>query len=140
MPGYRAERVSQQIQQQVSIMFTRQVSDPRLAGVNVTRVEVTGDLRIAKIFVAPIKDDKEATEEMMEALENATGFFRREIAGNLDLRFAPEIRFLLDRAIEKGEHFLQVLSQVQAELHATEPSEPASKRTQTKMKSRRTKE
>ena len=140
MPGYRAERVSQQIQQQVSIMFTRQVSDPRLAGVNVTRVEVTGDLRIAKIFVAPIKDDKEATEEMMDALENATGFFRREIAGNLDLRFAPEIRFLLDRAIEKGEHFLQVLSQVQAELHTDESSIPSPKRTATKDKSQRTKE
>lgn len=139
MPGYRAERVSQQIQQQVSIMFARQVSDPRLAGVNVTRVEVTGDLRYAKIFVAPIQDDQEATAEMMDALENATGFFRREIAGNLDLRFAPEIRFLLDRAIEKGEHFLEVLSQVQAELHPEESPKPARNRSATQVKLRRTK-
>jgi len=140
MPGYRAERVSQEIQQQISIMFMREVSDPRLAGANVTRVEVSGDLRYAKIFVAPIKDDPEATREMMDALDNATGFFRRQLAQYLDLRFAPEIRFLLDRAIEKGEHFLAVLSQVQAELHTAESPEPARQRTTTKVKSRRTKE
>ena len=115
MPGYRAERMSQQVQQQVSIMFTRQVSDPRMAGANVTRVETSGDLRYVKIFVAPIKGDQEATEEMMAALDRATGFFRREISRNLDLRFAPEIRFLLDHAIEKGEHFLEVLEQIHNE-------------------------
>jgi len=140
MAGYRAERVSQEIQQQISIMFTREVSDPRLAGVNVTRVEVSGDLRYAKIFVAPIKGDAEATKEMMTALDNATGFFRRQIGQYLDLRFAPEIRFLLDRAIEKGERFLEVLSQVQVELHAEESPQSARKNTATKFKSRRTKE
>lgn len=115
MPGYRAERMSQQVQQQVSIMFTRQVSDPRFAGANVTRVETSRDLRYVKIFVAPIKGDEAATKEMMQALDRATGFFRREIAGNLDLKFAPEIRFLLDRAIEKGERFLQILEQIHQE-------------------------
>jgi ribosome-binding factor A len=83
--------------------------------VNVTRVEMTGDLRHAKIFVAPVSGDAAATREMMDGLAHATGFFRRQIAANLDLKFAPEIRFLLDHAIEKGERFLQVLEQVQAE-------------------------
>ena len=96
-------------------MFTRQVSDPRFAGANVTRVETSGDLRYVKIFVAPIKGDEAATKEMMAALDRATGFFRREIARNLELKFAPEIRFLLDRAIEKGERFLQVLEQIHQE-------------------------
>ncbi len=91
------------------------MADPRLAGVNVTRVEISGDLRYAKIFVAPQSAGDPATREMMEGLKHATGYFRRQIAASLDLRFAPEIRFLVDRAIEKGEHFLQALDQIHAE-------------------------
>ena len=115
MSGYRAARVSQRIQQEISVLFEREVSDPRLASVNVTRVEVSGDLRYAKIFVAPLHDDENATREMMAGLEHARGFFRHRIAASLDLRFAPEIRFLLDHSIEKGERFLRALEQVHLE-------------------------
>ncbi len=133
MAGYRAERMSQQVQQQVSIMFTREVSDPRMAGANVTRVETSGDLRYVKIYIAPIKGDPEATKEMMAALDHATGFFRRQIAGNLDLKFAPEIRFLLDRAIEKGERFLEILEQIHhEEANTAEPAKSPRKRKATK--------
>jgi ribosome-binding factor A len=118
MPSYRAERISQQIHQQVSIMLEREMADPRLAGTNITHVQMSGDLRIAKIFVAPNRAGEQATREMMDGLAHAQGYIRRQIAGSLDLRFAPEIRFLLDHAIEKGEHFLRVLD----ELHAEEPS------------------
>ena len=118
MAGYRAARASQRIQQEIGMLLEREVSDPRLTGVNVTRVEVSGDLRYAKIFVAPVGGDENATRAMMDALEHATGFFRHRIAQSLDLRFAPEVRFLLDHTIEKGEHFLRALEQVQAEEHA----------------------
>ncbi len=114
MAGYRAARASQRIQQEISTLFEREVSDPRLADVNVTHVEVSGDLRVAKIFVAPITGDDDATRAMLDALDRATGFFRRRIAQSLDLRIAPEIRFLLDRSIEKGERFLRALEQVRA--------------------------
>ncbi|MEW5718808.1 MAG: 30S ribosome-binding factor RbfA [Chloroflexota bacterium] len=114
MAGYRAARASQRIQQEISVMFEREVSDPRLAGVNVTRVEVSGDLRYAKIFVAPITGDDDATRAMMDALDRATGFFRHRVAQSLDLRFAPEVRFLLDRSIEKGERFLRALEEMRA--------------------------
>ena len=115
MPSYRAERIGQQIHLHVSIMLEREVSDPRLAGANVTHVQVSGDLRIAKIFVAPNSAGEDATREMMDGLAHATGYFRNQIAGVLDLRFAPEIRFLLDQAIEKGERFLHALEQIHAE-------------------------
>ena len=115
MPSYRAERIGQQIHQHVSIMLEREVSDPRLAGANVTHVQVSGDLRLAKIFVAPNSAGEDATREMMDGLAHATGYFRHQIAGVLDLRFAPEIRFLLDPAIEKGERFLHALEQIHAE-------------------------
>ena len=114
MSGHRQERVSQHILQQVTLMLEREVQDPRLANVNVTHVEVSGDLRIAKVFVgAPL--DKDESKEMMDGLACAARYFRRRLAENLDMRFTPEIRFQLDHSIEKGERFLQILEQVQAE-------------------------
>ena len=114
MGSHRPERVSERIHQEISVIFAREVSDPRLENLNVTRVDVSGDLRIAKIFVAP-RGDADATRETMDALTRAAGYFRMRLAKNLDLRFAPEIRFQLDQSIEKGERFLQVLEQVEAE-------------------------
>lgn len=127
MPGYRAQRVSERIHQEISILFERGVSDPRLVGVHVTRVEVSGDLRLAKIFVAPIRDNPAETPEMMEGLAHATGFIRRYLAETLDLKFALEVRFLLDRAYEKAERVLQVLDQVEAE--EKQPDQKGKKRT-----------
>jgi ribosome-binding factor A len=127
MAGHRPERIAEQIRQEISIMFAREVSDPRLANANVTRVEVTGDLRIAKIFVTP-RDDKEETAAMMSALKRAAGYFRHQIAESMDLRLAPEIRFFLDYSIEKGEHFLRALEQVQAEERALATSRKRSRK------------
>lgn len=124
MAGHRSERVGERIHQEISLMLDRDISDPRLAYVNVTRVEVTGDLRLAKVYIAPLKDETDQ-KEMMDALSRASGYFRRSLARSLDLRFAPEIRFYLDRSIELGERFLQVLDQVQTE-------EQAAKRRRTK--------
>ncbi len=118
MAGHRAERLAVRIQQEISVMLDREISDPRLANVNVTRVEVTGDLRIAKVYVAPSSPDTDE-KEMMDALARAARFFRRQLAGSLDLRFAPELRFYRDHSIEMGEHFLQVLEQVEREERAT---------------------
>ena len=119
MGSHRPERVSERIHHEMSLIFARQVSDPRLENLNVTRVDVTGDLRLAKVFIAP-REDPDSTRETMAALARAAGYFRKLLAQNLDLRFAPEIRFELDYSIAKGEHFLQVLEQVQSEERAAE--------------------
>ena len=122
MGSHRPERVSERIQHEMSLIFARQVSDPRLENLNVTRVQVTGDLRLAKIFVAP-REEPEATRETMAALARAAGFFRKLLSQNLDLRFAPEIRFEVDYSIVKGEQFLKVLDQVEAEERAVKASQ-----------------
>ncbi len=119
MASHRTERVGERIHQELAVMFGRAISDPRLAGINITRVEVTGDLRLAKVYVAPRKGDQPAEQkEMMDALRHAAGYFRHGLAESMDLRYTPELRFFLDHSIEKGEHFMQVLEQVQAEEQA----------------------
>ena len=120
MSSFRAKRAGQQIHQEISVMLGREIADPRLANVNVTHVDVSGDLRIAKVYVAPASDDAQENQAMLEALEHARGYFRRQIARALDTRFAPELRFVLDHAIERGERFLQILDQVQEERRAAE--------------------
>jgi ribosome-binding factor A len=60
---------------------------------------------------------------MLDGLEHAAGFVRRQIARNLELRFAPEVRFFLDTSIEKGERFLKTLE----ELHAEEQAKTSTK-------------
>ncbi len=118
MAGHRVERIQRHILQEVSLLFEREVSDPRLARLTVTRVEVSGDLRVAKVFVAPAEDDAAVTRETMRALAHAAGYFRHHIAESLDLKFAPEIRFQLDRALAQGERFLRALDEVRGEVRA----------------------
>ncbi len=130
MAGHRSERVGERIHQEISVLLQREISDPRLADVNVTRVTVTGDLRIAKIYVTS-RDPSADPKEMMDALTRASGYFRRHLAASMDLRYTPEIRFYFDRSIQAGEHFLQVLEQVQAEQQAA-ASKPSRRRTKDK--------
>lgn len=120
MAGHRAERISQRILEEVSLILGREIEDPLLANVNVTHVEVSGDLKVAKVYVAAPVDADEA-EAVMDALGRAARYFRRRLAENMDLRLVPEVKFVLDYSIAKGEHFLQVLEQVQEEMHAAEP-------------------
>ena len=115
MASHRPERIGERIRQELSVMFNRGVSDPRLANINVTRVEVTGDLRIAKVYIAPRPENETDDKETIKALAHASGFFRHQLAESMDLRYTPELRFYLDRSIALGEHFLQVLKQVENE-------------------------
>ncbi len=127
MTSYRPERVGARIRQEMSVIFASQVGDPRLENLNVTRVEVSGDLRIAKVYISP-RSDAVATQETMDALARAAGYFRHRLAESIDLRFTPEVRFLVDHSIEKGEHFLQVLEQVEAGERAAGPDKSRSVR------------
>ncbi len=116
MSSHRTERVGELIHHQISLMLDREISDPRLSNITVIRVEMSGDLRIAKVYVASRDKSAEMNEkEIRDALAHAAGYFRRQVARTVDLRYAPEIRFYIDHSIEMGEHFLQVLEQVEEE-------------------------
>ena len=97
----RADRVSKAIKREISLMLTREVKDPGIHFVTVTGVEVSDDLRNAKIFVSILGDEK-AREESMAGLERAKGFLRGEIGHRLRLRYAPEILFFLDKSLEQA--------------------------------------
>ena len=115
MPNpHRQEKLGEQIAAEVSDLLRTRMKDPRVGFASITHVEVSGDLRHAKIFVS-VMGEAEEKKSTMEALRHATGFLRRELAGRLTLRFMPEIVFKLDNSIEQGTRILGLIREMEAE-------------------------
>jgi ribosome-binding factor A len=81
----------------VADILQNDLKDPRLGMVTCTRVDLTNDLRHAKVYVSVLGDDK---DDSMRALTSASGYVRRKLAGRLGLRVAPEIVFVFDPSVE----------------------------------------
>jgi ribosome-binding factor A len=116
----RYEKVCEALRQEVSSIIHDELKDPRLGFVTITRVELTPDLRYAKIFFSVLGED-EAYKRTKEALDSALGFIRRLIAQRIKLRFVPEIAFKEDRSCEYSIKIQQVLDEIK-ELNAPMPS------------------
>ena len=97
----RQRQIAEQIQVELGDLLLRHASDPRLNLVSITAVEVSPDLLLARIYVSHLGDASE-TPRIMAALEHATGFLRRELAGRLSLRLMPELRFEFDTSLERA--------------------------------------
>ncbi|NOT09894.1 MAG: 30S ribosome-binding factor RbfA [Gemmatimonadales bacterium] len=104
----RPEQVGEIIRQVVAETLTREVRDPRIGFVTLTRVEVSGDLSHATVFVMAQGDDTER-EKAVEGLKSAAGFLRRKVAGELATRITPELHFELDRGLEHAARINAVL-------------------------------
>jgi ribosome-binding factor A len=109
----RADKVSEAIKREVSVMLTQEVKDPGIHFVTVTTVETADDLRHAKIFVS-VLGDEETRKETMKGLERAKGYLRRELGQRLQLRYTPEIHFYLDKSIDHAMKIKGILNQLKA--------------------------
>ena len=75
--------------------------------VSIIRVDTTGDLRYARVYVSAL--DKSREKEVLKGLKSASGFLRRELGRALQLRYTPELQFIADDSIQHGAHILEVL-------------------------------
>jgi len=107
----RQERIAEAIREEASLIIHDKLKDPRLGFITISRVEVTRDLRYAKIFFSVLGGD-EAVKKSKEALDSAAGFVRKLIAERLNLRFAPEIAFYEDRSTEYSVRIEEVLNEI----------------------------
>ena len=114
MSTQRAARLGDQIREELSTVFRTEMKDPRIGFASIVKVEVAGDLRHAKVFVSVLGDDKQK-KESLKGLISATGFLRSELGRLLQLRYTPELHFVLDESIEHGTRIAQLLVQVQKE-------------------------
>lgn len=112
----RSERVAEAIREEIATFLHEGAKDPRLtAMVTVTTVEVTRDLRHAKVFVSLLGTDEEK-RSTMEVLDRLTGHVRSRLARALRLRVAPEVAFRFDQSIERAARIESLLAQVRQEL------------------------
>jgi len=97
----RSDRVNSLLQRELGTLISEELRDPRIAFPTVTAVEITPDLRSAKVHVS-VLGDEEAAGKTMKALEDAKPFLRRELGERTDLRFVPELTFVHDRSAEQA--------------------------------------
>jgi len=112
MQGKRLDRVNQLIKEEVSTLLQRELKDPRLGFVTVTEVETAKDLRVAKVFVSVLGDERQWTASLA-GLASARGFVRNWLRQHLDLRVTPEIDFRPDHSMEHAARIQSLLRRVQ---------------------------
>ncbi|MFA4967271.1 MAG: 30S ribosome-binding factor RbfA [Candidatus Margulisiibacteriota bacterium] len=110
----RPERVAELIKEEVSRIIHERVSDPRIGFISITNVELTPDLKSAKIF-ASVLGDKNERQKTFEGLRSATPFIRGRLGDVLNLRFMPEISFVYDKSIERGSRVLAIMYKLNRE-------------------------
>ena len=119
MSQVRVEKLQELIKQEIGKMLLTDLKDPRLGFITVTHVEVTGDLRDAKVYVS-IMGNEAQVKSSWEGLQSSLGFIRREIGKRIRLRFTPTIEFVLDTSLDYSEHIQKLLLQVEREEHSSQ--------------------
>jgi ribosome-binding factor A len=114
MQGKRLDRVNQLIKEEVSNLLQRELKDPRLGFVTVTEVETSKDMRVAKVFVSVLGDERQ-WEGSLAALSSARGFARNWLRQHLDLRVTPDVDFRPDRSMEHAARIQSILQKVKDE-------------------------
>jgi ribosome-binding factor A len=117
--GSRPDRVADQIRGELALLLAREVHDPGIGFITLTRVQVSPDLQLARVHYTVLGDEK-ARAGSARALERAAPFLRRQIGARLRLKRAPELRFLFDDSVAGQDRIEQILN----ELHAAEADRP----------------
>src|SRR5262245_2433370 len=104
----RTRQVADEIRGEIARLLLRDLHDPRLGFVTITAVEMSPDLRSARVFVSTLEGG-EKREQSLEALRSAAGYLRREIGHNLGLRSTPTLDFRIDTSIETGRRIEDLL-------------------------------
>ena len=109
--GSRPDRVADQLRGELATLLARDVHDPGIGFVTLTRVQVSPDLQIARVFYTALGDDK-ARAAARQALERAAPFLRRQIGARLRLKRTPELTFIYDDSIAGQDRIEQILNEL----------------------------
>ncbi|HEY8322178.1 MAG TPA: 30S ribosome-binding factor RbfA [Candidatus Baltobacteraceae bacterium] len=123
MKQQRLEKINHEMQRVIGTLITTELRDPRLGFATVTRVEVSDDLKHAKVYTSVI-GDRHVARQTLDALGHAAGFLRGELGHRIDLRYTPELTFVEDRSAEKAIELAKTLRE-QAERTAILTPAPA---------------
>jgi ribosome-binding factor A len=118
--GSRPDRVGEEIRHALAQLLTRQVQDPGIGFLTLTRVKVSPDLQLARVYYTLLGDPKQR-RETERALERATPFLRRQLGRRIRLRRVPELRFQFDESVEHQDRIERILLDLDAERRANPP-------------------
>jgi ribosome-binding factor A len=108
MTSRRVLKAAQAIREVVSLAILTELRDPRVENVTVTTVEVTGDMRQARIHVTVMGEDTN-TSQVLQGLSSAAGFLQRKIANRIESRYTPKLQFVLDQGQENAREVARIL-------------------------------
>lgn len=111
----RVEKVANAIKKEIGAIIHDELSDPRLGFITIMRVELTKDLRLAKVYFSVMGNDSQK-ENAKEGIESASGFIRHLVGQRIKLRFTPEIIFKLDNSIEYSIDIAEKIEKIKNEL------------------------
>jgi ribosome-binding factor A len=114
--GSRSERIAEQIRSELALLLARDVHDPGLGFVTITRVQVTSDLQLARVYYTALGDEK-AQKATARALERAMPFLRRQIGSRLRLKRVAELDFIYDESIAGQDRIEQLLNEIRVSEH-----------------------
>ncbi len=114
MSQLRIEKIQELMKQEISQIILQELKDPRIGFVTVTQVEITGDLRNAKIYVSLMGSEKQI-QDCWRGLQSSLGFIRREIGQRIRLRVTPELTFQLDKSLDYSAHIQELLLKIKKE-------------------------
>jgi len=95
----RSMKVANFIKKELAVLITQRLNDPRMGFVTITRVELTPDLKFAKVYYSTLGDDKKRKSTEI-ALSRARGFLKKEMGSQINMRFTPDLEFVFDKSIE----------------------------------------
>jgi ribosome-binding factor A len=119
----RVKRVAEGVREELASLIADEVRDPGAAGTVVTRVDMTGDLKSARVYIRLLEggDDTARRNGAIEALGRAGGLLRREVTQRLGLRYAPVLRFVYDEGLDRTMRVEELLAEIEAEKKSNRP-------------------
>jgi len=112
--SHRSHRLAEELKNEISAIIAQEVKDPRVGFATVTEVEVSPDLRYARVLVSVLGSPQEK-QETFDALVRATGYIRRLIGARVRLRRTPELSFVYDDSIEHGDRMMRLFDEIKRE-------------------------
>jgi ribosome-binding factor A len=122
MPGRRPERIAEQIREEVSQIILGDLQDRRIGLATVTDVELSPDLRHARVYVSVLGPDRQI-QESLEALSSAEGFVRRQLSQALRLRYTPHLHFVQDETVRTASRIEEILKEENEKLREQQGAE-----------------
>jgi ribosome-binding factor A len=119
MSSRRQRQVAELLHEELSQLIQHDTRDPRLGFVTVTGVDVSADLRLARVYITVLGDETDA-QETLKGLASAAGYFRHRLRETLSLRYIPELNFKFDTSLEQGMRIDKLLDSLKSEADSTQ--------------------